>query len=386
MSTRPTPDPIDLELIDRYLAGDCTPDEIVVVERWIAARPENTELLATLRSEFGILNDSAPPSDPHAVWRRIADGIDRIEDAARVKHQGAEVGAGVPSRASRGPIPLRVVPGCARERAPSAATSMRRVAILASRVAAALALAVGATLVVRGATHDQAPARVASVAPPRVYAAVPGQRAEFRLSEGTRVVLAPGSRLTVPVDYDSLARVVTLEGQAYFDVAHDVTKPFVVRAGDALVHDLGTRFDIRAFRNEAAVRVVVTQGKVQLGRAPAAGRAMAAESGPRLVAGDVGRLRSTGAVSITRGVDTARFVAWTKGHLVFNRTPIREALAELSRWYDVDVRLADTSLDDRTLTATLRDQPLAEVLSLVALSLGADLERMGRTATLRAKE
>ena len=61
---------------------------------------------------------------------------------------------------------------------------------------------------------------------------------------------------------------------------------------------------------------------------------------------------------------------------------MRDALPQLSRWFDIEFRLADPSLASRHLTASLGDQPTAEVLDLLALSLGARLERRGRVATL----
>ena len=66
------------------------------------------------------------------------------------------------------------------------------------------------------------------------------------LADGSRVVLGPDSRLTVPADFGSGARAVELEGDGYFDVRHDAAKPFAVRVGQALVEDVGTTFRVES--------------------------------------------------------------------------------------------------------------------------------------------
>lgn len=339
-------DPIDIELLDRYLARAATPDEIATVEAWIAKRPENAQALQTFRTQFGLTNGEPPPSDANTVWTRIASRLDATPGTA--------------------PIPLRILRPTPKPKRPWFIPS-------------AIGLAASAAALVLYVRLDR-PSAPSAPPPPKQYAATKGQRADLRLTDGTRVVLAPDSRLIVPAFYDSLDRTVILEGQAYFDVVHSDAKPFSVKAGTAFIRDIGTRFDVRAFQNESSVRVVVTQGKVQLGRSMAP-----IDSARLLVAGNLGRVRESGEVSVAQRVDTTRFVSWTRGVLVFDRTPVPEALAELSRWYDVDVQLADESLAKLTLTAMLRDQSLSEALNVVALSLGTTAERRGRMVTFTSR-
>jgi transmembrane sensor len=80
--------------------------------------------------------------------------------------------------------------------------------------------------------------------------------------------------------------------------------------------------------------------------------------------------------------DTAAWFAWTEGRLVFDNTPLREALPQLSRWFDLEFRLADSSMGDVPLTATLRTQPTSDVLDNLAASLGMRQRQEGRTVTL----
>jgi transmembrane sensor len=358
-----------MELLDRYLAGDATPDEVAAVERWRARTPANALRFEALRAAFGLGTGEPPAYDPQALWARIARDLGRADQAPEPSI-GAHATRRPWRRAQIGVMPPSPVG--------AADAPWRRVPVFAGS-AAVIGAIVAAAFLTRGVFDGDDRERAAAPAASREYAAARGQRAELRLSDGTRVVLAPESRLVVPATYDSAERTVVLEGQAYFDVVHDDSKPFAVRAGAAYVRDLGTRFDVRAFPEQRAVRVVVTEGKIRLGR-------QVSDTGSLLEAGSVGHLSASGVPDVVRGIDTTRFVSWTRGVIVFDRTPVREVIAELARWYDIDVRLADEVLSGRTLTATLRDQSLAEVLRLVGLGLDARVERHDRVVLLRARK
>ena len=102
---------------------------------------------------------------------------------------------------------------------------------------------------------------------------------------------------------------------------------------------------------------------------------------PVLSSGQLGSVRASGGIDVVSNVDTTRALSWTSGGLAFERTPVRDALADIARWYDVDVKI-DPRLAKRTVTTVLSDQPLTEVLDLLALALDARVERAGRNVTL----
>src|SRR4029078_6001494 len=103
----------------------------------------------------------------------------------------------------------------------------------------------------------------------KTFATANGQRDSVRLDDGTRVVLAPESRLTVAMGYGDKVREVELTGEAYFDVHHDAARPFVVHAGGADIRDLGTTFTVRSTADQG-VRVAVTSGSVSFAASKAA--------------------------------------------------------------------------------------------------------------------
>src|SRR5699024_5556416 len=91
-----------------------------------------------------------------------------------------------------------------------------------------------------------------------------GQRIHFRLSDGTKVILNAGSKLIAPKAFSDSARSVQLEGQAFFDVATDSARPFLVNTDRSLTKVLGTRFDVRAYPGDGRVEITVAEGKVAL--------------------------------------------------------------------------------------------------------------------------
>ena len=94
------------------------------------------------------------------------------------------------------------------------------------------------------------------------YSTPRARRADFLLKDGTHVLLSVDSRLRVPADYGVSDRRVYLEGEAYFEVKHDSAARFLVHTDHAVTEDLGTRFDVRAYRGDSVMRVVVAEGRV----------------------------------------------------------------------------------------------------------------------------
>jgi transmembrane sensor len=311
------------------------------------------------------LLDRGAPAEREALLRYLAEHPDRaaLLDAldratareAKREHASVDVEAGVAAVFARR----------RREAGPASARIAARWPRAALRAAAAVVVTLGAGLLWRSATRDEAPAAR--------YAAAAGASREVRLPDGTRVLLAPMSSLDVASGYGDARRSVALQGEAYFEVPHDESRPFVVRTADAVVHDLGTAFTVRA-RASRPTQVVVTSGAVTL--------SAAGEPPDTLRAGDRGRMERD-AVVVERGAATAHDLAWTRGELAFRGVPVGEVAAELTRWYGVEVVVADSTLARRRISVTLRvGENVDDVLRVVAGTVGAEAHRRGDTAIL----
>jgi transmembrane sensor len=187
-------------------------------------------------------------------------------------------------------------------------------------------------------------------------------------------VLGPESRLIV--DPNSSDRSVSLRGAGYFAVAHDASHPFTVKVGTVKIQDVGTAFSIQTDES-GGIRVAVASGSVALGPRES-GRA----SAEVLRARDRATVSSSGMVGIERAAVSDDDLAWVQGRLVFRDAPVIQVGAELSRWYGVRLMLADSTLSNLHLTASFSGESVDRVLNVIALSLGARIEREGNVATL----
>jgi transmembrane sensor len=180
--------------------------------------------------------------------------------------------------------------------------------------------------------------------------------------------LGPASRLRVGAEYGRHDRAVGLDGEAFFTVAHDADRPFMVRAGATVARDIGTAFTVRRYSGEP-VRVAVAEGVVGIG-------AM------QLRRGDVATVDGVN-TTVVRGTPLGPYVAWVQGGLVFDATPLRQAVADLSRMYDLEIVVADSGLLAEPITATIDAEPVDDVLRAVTFVIGARYERVGRRVVIR---
>jgi transmembrane sensor len=201
-----------------------------------------------------------------------------------------------------------------------------------------------------------------------------GSRTKVVLPDGSTLMLAAGSSARWLGNFDRGTRDITLEGEGYFTVVHDTTRRFRVHARDGVVEDVGTRFVVRAWPELVRLEVAVEEGAATL---TDSARARSAP-GTLLRAGQVGRLGRDGAVTVSDNADA--LISWTRGELVFDDTPLSEALPALSRWYGVELRV-DAALQTRRLNARFANQPLSQLLDALALALDARVIRDPATSS-----
>ena len=190
---------------------------------------------------------------------------------------------------------------------------------------------------------------VNSIVDQRSFVTQIGQNQSVTLSDGSVVQLNTNSRLTV--SYTPEQRVITLhQGEAHFDVAHDVARPFTVNAGAHSVTAVGTAFNVQ-MQDESAFELLVTEGKVLIGDVT---EALNAESlrafsngltatGELMTAGEKAVVLASGPVmpELLSEVDVERDLAWQQGMLVFQGEPLSAALEEVSRYTDVRFTVSD---------------------------------------------
>ena len=209
----------------------------------------------------------------------------------------------------------------------------------------------------------------------QIYATEVGQTRTLSLPDGSRVELNTNSELIVNFSREE-RRTQLIRGEAFFDVARQTSRPFTVAAGTANIRVLGTQFNVE--RNPENTRVSVTGGTVAVSEARSA-RGLAPESV---------KLTRNQKVSVTKGGlgDVSRTseeeaIDWTHGQLVFDETPLSEALEELNRYLKVPAAAAP-DIEGRRLSGTFQLTDPESTLSAIATALDLTADSSNPNLTL----
>ena len=192
------------------------------------------------------------------------------------------------------------------------------------------------------------------------------------LADGTIVWLNSDSHIRYPVTFSGNTRQVELEGEAYFEVAKDVEKPFIVRMNEYNVRVTVTQFNVRNYSNESLATTLV-EGGVQIERK-----------------GKVDRLRPGQQAVLEnneiriRVVNVEEQVAWRHGAFGFTQCRLENIMEELARWYDVDVFYMNQQVKDYHFSAWFkRSSSINEVINILEKTKKISLDLKGRILTVK---
>lgn len=173
------------------------------------------------------------------------------------------------------------------------------------------------------------------------------------LSDGTQVILNSESSITYPVAFTGNSREVTVTGEAYFEVAKDAKRPFIVTAKDMRVEVLGTHFNVNTYGDQDIVQTTLLEGSVRTSL-----------DGGEIVLkpGQQGVINSAGKLQLNTNVDLEKIMAWKNNDFDFQNDDIKTIMNQLARWYDVEivyegtptVRLTAQISKDKNVSAVFR--------------------------------
>ena len=175
------------------------------------------------------------------------------------------------------------------------------------------------------------------------------------LADGSKVWLNAGSSLTYPVLFVGNSRKVSVTGEAYFEVAHNVSKPFVVHNGTMDVQVVGTHFNVNAFEDEGDdIKVTLLEGSVKINNGNATNLL---KPGQQAVV--------TKDIKVLNDVDMEFVMAWKNGYFHFDNSSLQNVLKEVSRWYDVEVIYDGYNQPRQFVGEIQRDLSLSETLKIL---------------------
>jgi len=198
-----------------------------------------------------------------------------------------------------------------------------------------------------------------------VYRTAKGEQAHIALSDGSRIDLNTDSELRVAYSWSARA-VVLARGEALFTVRHDEAKPFAVEAAGGRIRDIGTQFNV--YRQGDRVAVTVLEGEVSVDNA-------ANRGGQMLHPGMQLTYRADGRFDLAEAVDTESATAWREGRLVFKGRELDDVLAQLRRYHQVDLTLADAKLRRLKVSGSFPTGDLDLALNTIAASLPVKVAR-----------
>jgi transmembrane sensor len=200
------------------------------------------------------------------------------------------------------------------------------------------------------------------------YLTAKGEQTAIDMADGSRIELNTDSDLRVARLFG--ARTVWLErGEAWFNVEHDAAHPFEVVVGNGRIRDIGTRFNVITDRGGATVEV--TEGEVALN--PSGGAEQTIKAGQQSGFDAEGRLQA-----VVAG-DANAAGSWRQGLLIFKRQTLPEVLRQLTRYHEIEFELADTQLQNLSVSGRFSTDDLNESLNTLANGLGVKITRLSPT-------
>ncbi|EOR94312.1 putative anti-sigma factor [Arcticibacter svalbardensis MN12-7] len=192
------------------------------------------------------------------------------------------------------------------------------------------------------------------------------------LHDGTRVWLNASSKLRYPNTFTGSERKVYLEGEAFFEVTKDRSRPFLVMVEGKTIEVLGTSFNVHAYHGK--VQATLVEGSIKIINK---GRYSFLKPGQEAIITDQHTEVSA--------VDVKPTIAWKNGEFYFNEDPLPEIMNEISRWYDVQVVYTGNISQGKYTGAISRQATLAEVLEMLEDVTGRSFKIENRMITVQAK-
>ncbi len=324
---------MDIRLFDKFIANKCTSAEIEKVFSWLQEQPE---MLSEKKLFKNYWDKIEPADDENSDQAR--QRLDRIHHTINL-HRSEHLDTGN----------IRFLTG------PKAS-----VIRLLSRAAVILLIPVITLLVYTSlfqsghfASHNKRQ-KIEILSPP-------GSRTHLELADGTKVWLNHSSKLVYPERFTGKTRTVQLIGEAYFEVAPDKAKPFIVESDGMALKAVGTTFNVRAYPEDPDYEATLETGKVFILKNTPGKQAtfFHMEPGQHFVLN-----RATNRHSL-KTEELTKYVSWKEGKLIFKDDHMDAVAEQLSRWFSVKISLSDPGLRELTYTATFVDEPLSQILEMM---------------------
>ena len=315
-------DLIDIDaLISKFLSGEATPDEAILLEDWKHKDMLNQLYYTDCENAFNAINGTESNYsviDTKAAWEKVKPQLSPSKPKAVIRK------------------------------------------IMYYQIAASLAIVIGVSTAVYFMLRDQ---------PVENHSFMTHEKSRaVELSDGTCVIIAPNSVLTPDKGYGKHNRLLYLKGSAYFSVVHKDKLPLIVDAGKVFIKDIGTQYNIIAHAGSDSLYVHVDEGEVSLyDETGAEARIKGAES--------AFYIKSQKKISMNVTDEVIRSQMQDTINLNFVNTKLIDVIKTLNTKYKTTIILEKKSLENCTITSKFYNEKIETVLSIIAETLGVTYEK-----------
>jgi transmembrane sensor len=341
---------IQWELIIEYLEGLATKEDEEILNKWIQSNVENKLTFDFIKRIWSTPGNNLPKPDAEEAWKKVKDRI-----SSEISSEDFPYG--------------KIIRFYRKERKNSSWQH-----IFGSKLLKIAAVVI--PMIIASYYVFTKPQSMREIIVERA------QKADVDLIDGTKVTLDAGSIFHYPEDFGSEKREVFLDGEGYFEVAHNPDMPFIVHAHNSVVKVLGTKFDIRAWHQNKEVLVAVADGKVSLRSKEDPNP----EEEVVITKGQVSEIKEKGAPSKPRDADIDDYLSWLNRKIYLQNVPLRQVFDQLERWYDIEISIADESYATKRITIFIDNKPIEETLDVIALMNNFKYKRNGRTIIFTPNE
>ena len=209
---------------------------------------------------------------------------------------------------------------------------------------------------------------------PLIISVERGQKANIILPDGSKAWLNSQSKLTYSADYNVNKRELQLDGEAYFEVAHNPQKPFIVKSSDICVEALGTAFGVKAYDEDNLISSILMRGKVRVTTPDGESILVPNE---RVMYDKAAHKRTQSKVR-----NATDFTGWIHNELRFENESLEEIAKNIQRIYNVEIVFATENIKNQRYTGTVNNNSLESVLNIITLTSPLSFQIKNQKVTL----
>jgi len=351
---------IDYDLLGKYLSGESSAEESQAVETWKTSSKANYDefdrLARLWREADSLIGHTPAPVNLDAAWDRLQGrifGDEEIPDGSIAGEKADSAKEDIYVEKEVGEAPVRTI---------GMRSKVRGLYYYGSRIAAVLVVGflIYTVFFMTGGEPD------------KVEVFADNNITITDLPDETKVTLNENTKISYPEKFKSEERAVELTGEAFFEVARNEEKPFIVHAHNALVRVLGTSFNVRAVEEETEISVTVEEGKVRLSDEEDIAFVILEKNEKGIFNRDTGHIEK-----YERSEGGEMF--WRSRTVMFRDTELSTVFDTLEKLYDTEILTKNKDILSCMLSAKFQDMNIEEILDKIAINFNLTIEKNDNT-------